>query len=214
MTQITEPQADIVADLKRQLADEKKARESDRKELEALRPTINIADRLFTTTADVRSYFGGKRIAELVKMRLAAENKRLNRQGFDRLDYSADELDALTETVLQGFLDDRELTTPPAEGWLTRTLKMVAPDGSLRQIPYEGQINNVAGSLADGLLVYEKKGFKRTEPMLCPSQDCWVEAAVGAAGKGKGKLAFVGYCSEDHFKRTERGAQLPAGANA
>lgn len=207
------PQADVVAELKRQLKEEQKLRETQEKELAALRPTVDIAGRLFRSTDDVRRYFGDKKIAQIVDAQIAFKQKVLNRQGFDRIKYDDEQMAEFVEEVLQAFVDDR-LAGPPEEGWLTRTLKMVAPDGSLRQVIYEGQANNVAGSLADGLLIYERKGFKRTDPFLCPSQDCWEPAAVAASGKGKGKWLHSGYCSQDHFTRTEHGAQPVPGAGS
>lgn len=192
--------AQVIAALKKELA-------AKEKEIEQLRPTTTVAHRLFKTTKEVQEYFGEKQLKDMLKTRIAAENKKLNRQGFDRLQYSAEEQAELLEVILQEFVDAR-LDGPPAEGWLTRTLKMVKPNGGdLVQVIYEGQVNNVAGSLADGLLVYEKKGYKRTDPFLCPAQNCWEEAAVVTSGRNRGKWEHSGYCSADHFERTEMGRQ-------
>lgn len=203
--------ADIVADLKAEL----KAVTDRNMELEErvneLSPTVDIRAMLFRTTKDVEDYFGPKKIDEMVKTRIAAERKAQSRQGFERKDYTPEDVAEIKAALLDSIVDDRVQSTPPDDGWITRTLKMVF-EGSLRQVIYEGQVNNTAGSLADGLLVYERKGFKRTEPMLCPAQDCWEEAAVATSGKNKGVALYVGYCSEDHYRRTEKGAPPVPGA--
>lgn len=210
------PTADTVADLKAQLEEERKLRLAAEAEAKRLSPTVDIRGMLFRNTDEVREFFGPKKIKELVDTRLAADNKALNRQGFDRISLTKEEREEFTEEMLQSFIDDRRSVTPPIEGPLTRTIKMVTPDGlSLRQMIFEGQVNNTAGSLADGILVYQNKGFKRTDPMLCPSMDCWEPSAVVTSGKGKGRMEFTGYCSQDHYNRTEsRQSRTVPGAEA
>lgn len=183
--------------------------EDQQTQIEALKPTRDVSDRVFTDPDDVVAFHGEERIEGMVADRIARQNRQRVREGLDRLPTSGKagkELRTeIRETLIKELLEDRQKVRPPDEGWLDRTLKMVKPDGALVQIPYEVQINNVAGSLADGYVRYERKGFKRTEPMMCPSKDCNEFAAQGADGK----WAFHGYCTEDHFKRTERGAAIP-----
>ncbi len=73
-------------------------------------------------------------------------------------------------------------------GWLT-----------IEQIPLEGQINNTAGSLADGIIRYTRKGFKITDPFLCPRAGCFKPAAVDAFNKWQ----WDGYHSEAHRNEVE-----------
>lgn len=173
-------------------------------EIEALRPTKNVAHYQLDTREDVIAFYGQSKIMEVVDSQIALENKKRARDGYDRIRYTDEEKQARFEEAVESLLLDRQVSAPPKEGWLSRSLKMVKPNGSLVQIPYEGQVNNVAGSLADGYVRYEKKGYKRTNPMMCPSVDCYDSAAEQG-----GKWLFSGYCSEDHFKRTERGNAVP-----
>jgi uncharacterized small protein (DUF1192 family) len=173
-------------------------------EMEAMRPTKNVAAFSFKTADDVVALYGEDKIMAIVDSEIALENKKRVRDGYDRIRYSKEEKREKFDETVEALLLDRQLATPPREGWLARSLKMVKPDGSIIQIPYEGQVNNVAGSLADGYVRYEKKGFKRTDPMMCPTVDCYEDALAR-----DGKWVFSGYCSEDHFKRTERGNAVP-----
>lgn len=165
-----------------------------------LKPERPIASFLFRTREDVIAHFGERVIDEKVADLIASENRERARKGYDRIKYGKKETEAKRNEFIDGLLADRDASQPPLEGWLDRTLKMLKPDNTLVQIPYEGQINNVAGSLADGYVRYERKGYKRTEPMLCPTKDCWKESAM------QGNVFTIsGYCSQDHFDRTEKG---------
>lgn len=70
---------------------------------------------------------------------------------------------------------------------------------TLEQIPMESQINNMAGSLADGIVRYTRKGFKLTDPFLCPRAGCFRAAAADAGGNWE----FDGYCSDRHRVEVE-----------
>ena len=74
---------------------------------------------------------------------------------------------------------------------------------TIEQIPYEGHINNVNGSLADGLVKYTRKGFKVTDPLLCFAQDCFKPAAV--IGE---RYLYDCYCSEYHRTAVEGGNKV------
>ena len=78
---------------------------------------------------------------------------------------------------------------------------MVLP--TIEQIPYEGHINNVNGSLADGLVKYTRKGFKVTDPLLCFAQDCFKPAAVIGD-----RYLYDCYCSEYHRTAVEGGNKV------
>lgn len=193
---------DRIADLEAQLADANEM-------IDALRPERNVVEFLFNTPADVIAFFGEDGVNDRVRHEIAIENKKRTQDGFDRIVYDDALFAEKRAEYINGLLQDRANSQPPRDGWLDRTLKMYKPADpkkrpgppQLVQIPYEGQINNVAGSLADGYVRYEKKGYKRTDPMLCPSKDCWQESARDDAGE----WVYHGYCSQDHFERTEKG---------
>lgn len=166
-----------------------------------LSPSASVAQFNFNSPEDVVAHFGTKALDEKVRHEIAIENKKRTRDGFDRIVYDDELFAEKRAEFIAGLLADRANSQPPHEGWLDRTLKMIKPNGVLVQIPYEGQINNVAGSLADGYVRYERKNYKRTVPLLCPSKDCWNDSLED----GKGGFTFSGYCSEDHFNRTEKG---------
>lgn len=184
-------------------------RDADKKQaaLDELTPTIDLSERLFKTTDDVRAWFKDQALKDMAERNLVAENRIRQRTGLSALRYTDEEWEAAVELLVEELLEDRTLNGAPEQGPLLRTLKMWNPkDRSIRQIPYEAQFNNIAGSLADGLIRYERKGFKRIEPMICPAGDCGEEGAVFSSGKDKGKFQFQGYCSQDHYDRTERRA--------
>lgn len=172
-------------------------------EVEAAKPTQDASAWLFETIEDVKAFYPMKHLRDLAQAELASINKVRMKEGYDRIQFTEEDFENAIDGILEGLLADRKFGARE-EGPLMRTLKMFAEDGSLRQIPYEGQINNIAGSLEDGYRKYTKKGFKRTEPMFCPAQDCWEVSA-----EEDGAMLFTGYCSQDHFNRTEAGAGAP-----
>jgi hypothetical protein len=203
----------VIQQLRTDLKREKAAGKKKDEEIAKLRPTQDVTGFMFETADDVRAFYGEERLVNKVKERVATQNRVLMRQGYERLASDDETIAAMVEELVEELVTDRhaEGSRPSDEGWLDRTIKMLKPphpktgERALIQIAYEGQINNVAGSLADGIVRYERKGYKRTEPMLCPSKDCWDPAATIDRGAQKGKWAFDGYCSEDHRNRTERG---------
>lgn len=172
------------------------------RQIEAARPTVDVSKWLWESHEDVIEFYGMDKLREIVDQRIATENKKRTRQGFDRLSYTPEERQEMVGAVVAELLADRLASGPPEEGPLMRTLKMVSPAGELVQIPYEEQVNNIAGSLADGRVRYETKGYKRTRPALCPAKDCFRPAAVE-----DGKFLYFGYCSENHRARTEPAQQ-------
>ena len=191
--------------LREQLRAAAKVIEAQKAELEANRPTVNISHYLFETIEDVKAFYPEKHLRDTAMAEIAAINKQRMREGYDPIRPKKSEMAGLIEEVMADLLADRKVNGALEEGPLLRTLKMVAPDGSLRQIPYEGQFNNIAGSLEDGYRKYTKKGFKRTQPMLCPAGGCWEVSA-----SEDGEMVFTGYCSQDHFNRTEAGVGAAA----
>ena len=208
----TSPDTGKVKDLQKQLRAAHKEIKSQQAELDEMSPTVDIRSRLFKKAEDVHEYFGKQKLRDLAEGQLADENRIRRRSDLSPIRYTDDEWEAAVEGVVEELLEDSVVNGAPTEGPLDRKLKMWNPkDDSIRQVPYEGQVNNVAGSLADGLILYERKGFKRLEPFLCPAGDCFEEADIIGKGKDKGKWRYEGYCSEDHFMRTERrnSAALP-----
>ena len=70
---------------------------------------------------------------------------------------------------------------------------------TIEQIPLEGQINNTAGSLADGIIRYTRKGFKLTDPFLCPRAGCFRPAGIDEFQRWQ----YKGYCSDKHYNEVE-----------
>ena len=76
---------------------------------------------------------------------------------------------------------------------------------TIEQIPMENQINNMAGSLADGIIRYTRKGFKLTDPFLCPRAGCFKPAASDEMKRWK----YDGYCTEIHRAEVEGEQKSP-----
>lgn len=76
------------------------------------------------------------------------------------------------------------------------TVKAEKPDGTIVQLPLEGQINNnlAAPDMFIGLQVYTRKGFNAFFDMetgvgaFCPTWDCWAEWNKN----------IDGFCTEEH----------------
>ena len=147
----------------------------------------------------IRVRFGEEKLKDIAQRELVEINKRRLRDGMPPHEYKGKELKDALERVITEIQSDRELYGPPTEDSLNKTMKMLTPDGNLVQIPYEDQINNLAGSISDATVRYTDKGFKLTDPTLCPSQNCYNPGIIE-----KGKYTFGMYCSQDHQARTER----------
>jgi hypothetical protein len=76
---------------------------------------------------------------------------------------------------------------------------------TIEQIPLENQINNMKGSLADGIIRYTRKGFKLTDPFLCPRAGCYRAAASDEAKR----WLYDGYCTDRHRVQVEGDQQSP-----
>lgn len=178
------------------------------REVNATKATHDVSGWLFETVDDVKAFYPMAHLRDLAQAEIASINRVRMKEGYDRVQFTDEDFEAAIDEIVVGLLADRKAGARE-EGPLMRTLKMVKLDDNgnverLVQIPYEGQINNIAGSLEDGYRKYTKKNFKRTDPMLCPSQDCWEVSA-----EEDGKMLFTGYCSQDHYNRTEAGAGAP-----
>lgn len=170
-------------------------------QVEELSPTADVSHFLMETPDDVRARFSDQQLKDLANEERIRENRERNARGdFPLPALEGAELEASIDRAIGLLLADREAARPPLVGPLDRVLKMVDRQGQLRQIPYEPQVNNMAGSLADGYERYRQKGFKMTKPTLCPTKDCYNAAAIAADGE----YAYGAYCSTDHQARTER----------
>jgi len=92
----------------------------------------------------------------------------------------------------------------------TRRVKLLIMRGNppfpvIEQIPMEAQINNMAGSLADGIIRYTRKGFKLTDPFLCPRAGCFRPAQNDELGR----WLYDGYCTERHRTEVEGAEKSP-----
>jgi hypothetical protein len=76
---------------------------------------------------------------------------------------------------------------------------------TIEPIPMENQINNMAGSLADGIVRYTRKGFKLTDPFLCPRAGCYRPAASDEAAR----WLYDGYCTDKHRVEVEGEQESP-----
>lgn len=211
---MTTRQSSASADMVKELRDElRKAELTIKKqqvEIDMLSPTVDASRWIWETPEDVKAFFTEQQLKDIAEASFKEVNRERVRNGYQPITYSDEEWAEGVDQAIEDLLTDAA-AGPPEVGPLARTLKMVNPkNGNLVQIPFEGQVNNIAGSLNDGLFRYEQKGFKRTKPMFCPSADCWQTAASGTGSK-KGSYLFDGYCSQDHFNRTERrdNADLP-----
>lgn len=211
MTATQTPEQQEIVELKAQLRAAAKEQAKLEAQVADLQPTVDITDRLFRNVEDVYSYFGLEKLEQAVRDEDAASQRQRNKKGYQPSHLTDDEVADRVRILAEAFVEDRLVSVVPEAQTdtyppLDRTLKMVAPNGALVQIAYEAQINNVAGSLADGYIRYEMKGYKQTRPFLCPTKDCWEPAAItGGRGRNAGKLEFKGYCTQDHLTRTESG---------
>jgi hypothetical protein len=133
-------------------------------------------------------------------------NQQRRLEGLDPMRFTDEEME---EEIARLKVEELASRTKPASGPADKRIKMVKPnqDGSyfpphVVQIPYESQINNVAGSLADGVVIYTTKGYKLTRPFLCPRRNCFKAAALDI----NQKWAFDGYCSSEHYTQVEKSA--------
>ncbi len=81
---------------------------------------------------------------------------------------------------------------------------------TIEQLPYEAQVNNIAGSLADGIIRYTRKGFRIPDPFLCPRRGCFRPSAVDEFGR----WMFDTYCKEFHRQEVEGDGESPMGVDA
>lgn len=188
-----------VEELEAELKEAVERAEKAEAEAEQYRPTADVSGFFMEDAEDVRARFGKQKLEDIAHMELAQINRHRAKQNLPMVKLTGNEKKQAVEKVVQELLEDRKKEGPKQNGPIPKTLKMVKPDGTLVQLPYEAQINNLAGSLEDAVARYRNKGYKLTDPTLCPAQNCYEEAAMD-----NGKFAYGAYCSQDHQRRTEQ----------
>ena len=139
--------------------------------------------------------------------KFAADNMDRAKQGLPQFNINdhPEILDDLVEELKEEMRQrgDRPLGVPGEFPKIPRRIKMIIDRNgtpTIEQLPLEGQVNNMAGSMADGIMIYTVKGFKMTSPILCTRQDCYKPAALNPQGSLVHKNA---YCTALHEKDVE-----------
>ena len=203
---------DLIAKLETQLAEKDAVLESAtalinekdaalkvaEKLVEEYKPTVDVSGFLMETVDDVKARFSESQIRDLAEREFAEVNRTRLKAGYSQIEFDEEAWEQAIDETIDDLLADRRRDGANPTGPLMRVMKMMKPDGILVQIPYENQINNLAGSIADAIQRYKDKGFKLVTPDLCPSQNCWELAAIE-----NGLFIYGRYCSQDHQKRTE-----------
>jgi hypothetical protein len=192
--------ADVSADVEFQeqldrMAAELAAKDAENAALRAqvtdLKPTFDVE--LYNTPADVERIYGKEKMDEIVEMRLGEINKVRLRSGLLPYDFRT-EPDILARTrkeIIADLLSRR--TKFSEENPTIRVVKMVL-NGTLRQVPFEQQINNEAGQQGAAIWRMRDKGAKLAMPYLCMRNNCWLPALTD----DNGSLTLDGYCSPAH----------------
>jgi hypothetical protein len=166
------------------------------------KPTYDMSAKYADPVGWLTDIFGDQYWLDLAHRQFAAENTQRHREMLPALE--------MTKPIIAAKIEElkaKEADWPNAPGAAipspaAKKVKMVIDRNGLptiEQIPIEPQVNNMAGSLADGLVRYTDKGFKLMEPFGCPRNDCF---AIAALDRG-GKWLYDGYCSEVHRSEVE-----------
>jgi transposase-like protein len=172
-------------------------------ENKALKPTVDIGDYvtdrvqwLTDNSPEGEKYWLNRAEAQFKK-----DNMRRAKDGlpvFNISDHPELLDDLIVELKTKEMMANAQEPTEPA----TRRVKLlIMRNGmpTIEQIPMENQINNMAGSLADGIVRYTRKGFKLTDPFLCPRAGCFRPAQNDELGR----WSYDGYCTEKHRREVE-----------
>lgn len=191
------------AELRARIAELEAANDRLTEQVEDLKPTKDIQamidDRVQWLTDN--SPEGDRYWLNRAEAEFKAENRQRAKDGLTPFNINEfpDMLDDLINQLKtkEAMAGAQEPSEPPS-----RRVKMfVMRNGmpTIEQIPMENQINNMKGSLADGIIRYTRKGFKLTEPFLCPRAGCFRPAASDEFGRWQ----WDGYCSETHRREVE-----------
>lgn len=170
-------------------------------ETERLKPTRDVTEMienrvawLTTHTPEGEKYWLNRAEAEFKKT-----NRERAKEGLPTFNIS-DHPEILEDLIVELKTKEEMAKNRVATGPPSRKVKLyIERNGmpTIEQIPMESQINNMGGSLADGIVRYTRKGFKMTDPFLCPRANCFRPAATDELGR----WMYDGYCTERH--RTE-----------
>lgn len=199
-----EQRSETEVELRARIAELESTLDTTQAELDKHRPTRNIdqflTDRitwLEENTPEGKDYWVRRAEAEF-----SAENKQRAKEGFPPFNLREnpeilDDIVIRLKTKEKAAMQHGEPAEPP-----TRRVKLIIDRNgvpTIEQIPLEGQINNTKGSLADGIVRYTRKGFKLTDPFLCPRAGCFRPAGLDA----RNEWQFDGYCSQLHRDQVE-----------
>lgn len=150
---------------------------------------------------------GDKYWTNRAETKFANDNMNRAKQGLPQFNINEhpEILDELVEELKEEMRQarSRPLSTVDEYRKVPRRIKMVIDRGgnpTIEQLPLEPQVNNMAGSMADGILRYTVKGFKMTSPILCTREGCYEPAALTP----QGGLQFENaYCTAYHESEVE-----------
>lgn len=159
---------------------------------------------VFKTPEDVREFLGPEKLRESAESMIVAQDRDRGKRGLppqwstDRASYEV-RIEKLIDEICKEAVDDAsKWTRNLSKSIRMRTIKMVKTDGTMIQVPVEPQINNGAGSIADPIERYKRKGYKMASPVRCALRDCFAEAANSG-----GRMTLGGYCSPEHLRHVE-----------
>jgi uncharacterized small protein (DUF1192 family) len=197
------------ADLRARIAALEAENKRLEEEAERLKPTRDVAemienrvDWLTTNTPEGERYWMNRAEAEYKKT-----NKERAKEGLPIFDIK-DHPEILEDLMVELKTKEAMAKNKPADGPAARKVKLyIERNGmpTIEQIPMESQINNMGGSLADGIVRYTRKGFKMTDPFLCPRANCFRPAGTDELGRWE----HDGYCTERHRTEVEGPDQGP-----
>lgn len=196
--------SDDTEDLRAQLHEALQRAEAAEAEAAEYKPTRDVSSFFMDSEKDVVARYGNQKLEDIALGKLGVINRQRAKENLPPIQFAteAERQREIDNVVTQLLADRRAEGPPPPPSPIPKSLKMLKPDGSLVQLPYESQINNLAGSLEDAVARYRNKGYKLAVDSegrtLCPAQNCWEVAVVEG-----GKNTFGGYCSADHQARTE-----------
>lgn len=199
-----------LAELEHELEELRARNAALQEENDKFKPTYDVRGLLNHPVETLSEFFGPDYWRELAEQEFASENRQRMRDGLRPMDPDDRTISDIIVRIQQEKRDQpnripgSNIAEPAMKKikmvihrpmvFRGRTIKYPV----IEQIPLEPQINNTAGSLADGIVRYTEKGFKLTDPFLCPRNGCMADAALDNMN-----WAFSGYCSRVHQMETE-----------
>ena len=172
-------------------------------EVERLKPTVDISayvtDRV--QWLEDNSPEGDQFWTNRAERKFSKDNMKRAKDGLVPFNIK-EHPDMLEDLIVELKTTERSRQQGEPEEPASRKVKMlIVRNGqpTIEQIPLENQINNMKGSLADGIVRYTRKGFKLTDPFLCPRAGCYKPAGTDDAGQ----WLHDGYCKDSHRQEVE-----------